>query len=133
MLFSQERFVERLSKLQRELLIEHVRDHVRPFSHDRDEAATRAGLISRGLIRWEPDTRSRIGVPDGTVLTELGREAVCLVLGWYIDALVVATERKEVRFNFPQERQAALFNLLAESVPYWRREAVFQTMQDRDQ
>lgn len=125
MLPSEQTIVERLSKLQRDLLIEHVRQDMRPFTTAQPESSTRASLILRGLIRYEPDDRSMLGVPEGTVLTERGRAAVCVVLGWYMDALVAAAERRGN--SFKHDRQAALFNLLAESVPYWRREALYQT------
>jgi len=69
----------RLSETQILFLTDHVeKDTVRPYGSNKNEDATRNSLIALKLIR---ETR------DGTVTTPAGREAKCLALGRWSDAL----------------------------------------------
>lgn len=82
-----------LSQMQREFLIDHV-EGLCPFtSSDPMINRTRESLLKRKLIRYEPPVRNRLGRPDGTVLTDAGRKAMCVILGQYADDLVRALEK----------------------------------------
>lgn len=80
-----------LSRTQCDFLIDHI-DSAHPLRHDNNEDRTRSALISRNLIRYEY-APTIVGRPRATVLTQLGREVVCIVLGQYADALERARER----------------------------------------
>jgi hypothetical protein len=121
MLPSQQAMVNKLSKLQREFLIEH-HNGMRPFRNSPIENTTRGSLIARKLITYHPPLRTLIGKPEGTVLTDpLGREAICMVLGAYADALVaVMHNRNALRALFNPDRQLALLKTLTECSAHWR-------------
>lgn len=74
-----------LSRVQCDFLVDHV-DEGRPVIHDRNEDTTRAALIARELIRYDQN-ESLVGRPKRTMLTDRGRECVCVILGEYADAL----------------------------------------------
>jgi len=76
-----------LSQIQRECLIDHI-DVGRPITHGGNEDATRKALIKRKLIRLDPPGSTI--TPTRTVLTDLGREMVGAILGYYADVLVKA-------------------------------------------
>ena len=117
MLPSQQIMVAKLSKLQREFLIAHV-NGLHPFTASPLETATRNSLVDRRLIEYVPERRSRLGCPDGTILTDLGHEALGMILGWCSDALVLAIRCRQLSWD----RQAALREALAECAAYWRME-----------
>lgn len=56
---------------------------------------TRRSLLAQELIRydWAPSSH-HTGFPKATVLTEIGREVVCIILGHYADNLTARTFRK---------------------------------------
>lgn len=121
MLPSQATMIAKLSKLQRDFLISHV-DGLRPFRNEPTETRTRESLIEKELIEYDPKARSRLGIPQGTTLTDpLGRETVCMVLGWYADAL----ERSNRAMNHAlamatnDDQQAACFKAMRDSAAYW--------------
>lgn len=91
---SLEATVLRLSHAQREFLVGHVDEKsingMRPFVNDPIENTTRRSLVVRGLVRFEPKTASRLGVPAGTMLTDDGHQALHAVLGECADALMKA-------------------------------------------
>jgi hypothetical protein len=86
--------VNKLSKLQREYLIEHCCG-LHPFVNEPLENATRRSLIERELIEYEPPIRSKLGIPQGTVLTDDGKEAVCAVLDQCAEALIRGLRSRE--------------------------------------
>jgi hypothetical protein len=96
----------KLSKLQRDLLIEHV-DGLHPFIDQPLENATRESLILRELICYEPATHSILGIPNGTRLTDPdGREALCFILECYWTGLLRwQRARDEKLFNPDMEIQ----------------------------
>lgn len=127
MLPSQRDSVNRLSKLQREFLIDHV-DGLRPFADQPVENATRAALLWRKLIRYEPPRTNRLGRPNGTVLTDDGREALGFILGCYADSLTRAIKAHQLG----EQREALLLRALHESAHHSRineaqQDALFMT------
>lgn len=82
-----------ISTTQCEFLIEHCCGE-RPITSNHLEAATRCALISRGLLRLQTHINA-VNRERGTVLTDKGREVVCIILGNYIDALMEAGLLKE--------------------------------------
>jgi hypothetical protein len=74
-----------LSKFQRDFLIEHIDRQVPIIRAEHGaRAKTANALIAAGMLRLVP-TGARF--PQGTKLTDVGREAVCIILGEYADAL----------------------------------------------
>ncbi len=127
MLPSQQSMVEKLSKLQRDFLIDH-HNGLRPFSQTSTEVRTCESLIERELIRYEPEPppgkERSLGKPDGTMLTDpFGREAFGLVISWYIEELVRINEKREaLRALFNEDQQLALRYVLMESAQHWRKD-----------
>src|SRR4029434_5704341 len=78
------REIRHLSHAQCEFLVEHI-DTVRPIKQNAHEPITRRIMIQHGYIRYEP---SNAVTPKGTVLTALGREAVCVVCDMWLEALL---------------------------------------------
>lgn len=81
--------VRTLSQNCKDLLIEHIHGEV-PIIRGRAErfqVAVQFGMIGAGFLLSVPPGSPR---PRGTVLSHLGREAVCMVLGDYADALTKA-------------------------------------------
>jgi hypothetical protein len=116
---SLERCVSRLSKLQREYLVEHACG-MHPFHNEPHENATRRSLVERGLIKYEPPTRSLLGIPHGTLLTPDGREVVCSVLAQYADALMLSLKwRDETLISRHLENQLRI--ALQECSAEWRK------------
>lgn len=74
----------KLTKPQRDLLLEHV-DGLVPVKQGL-ENFVRNALFERRLLRFERTLR-----PQNTILTDLGREVLCALLGSYADALVRAS------------------------------------------
>jgi len=89
------RIASNLKVLPRRLLIEHC-PGPRPIIRGPEEN-TRQSLLARELIRydWAPASH-HTGFPKATVLTELGREVVCIVLGHDADSLTASQFRKIV-------------------------------------
>ncbi len=106
--------IAKLSKLQREFLIDHV-DGVRPFIDQQIENMTRESMIARGLVRYHPQSRSHLGRPDGTALTNDGREALCTILGQYADALCRAVTARRLT----EHTEANLLRILTETATHW--------------
>ena len=73
----------KLSKQQRDFLIDHI-DGPHPISQGY-ETFVRNALEARGLVCFDLPQSLR---PKTTIITELGREIVCAILGDYADALV---------------------------------------------
>jgi hypothetical protein len=116
MLPSQQYAVAKLTKLQRDFLIDHV-DGFKPFHNERSENATRESLIARKLIRWEPEPIGSLGMPKGTVITDpLGREARAMILGWYADALIGAIAARVM----DEDKERMLLRVLMDSARCWR-------------
>jgi hypothetical protein len=115
--------IERLSKLQREFLIDHV-DGIRPFADAPVENATRGALLARKFICYEPPQRNRLGRPVGTVLTDTGREALSFILGDMADNLTRALLANERCLD--ENRECALFHVLTETAKHWRLQDVVQ-------
>ncbi len=123
MLPSQQTMVIRLSKLQRDFLISHI-DGLRPFKDEPTETRTREALIEKELIEYDPKARSLLGIPQGTVRTDpLGREAICMILGWYADALVhsMLAMNNALAAAETNDQQTALFKAMRDSARYWLR------------
>ena len=121
MLPSQQKMVIKLSKLQRDFLVSHV-DGMRPFRNEPTETRTRESLIDDELIEYDPRQRSRLGIPQGTTLTDpLGREAVCMVLGWYADELnrAMMAMNNALAAAKNDDQQTALFKAMRDSAKYW--------------
>ena len=78
------REIRHLSHAQCEFLVQHI-DTVRPISQDIHEPSTRRVMIQHGYIRYEPPNAIK---PQGTMLTELGREAVCVICDMWLEALL---------------------------------------------
>ena len=81
----------RLSRSMRQILVAHVREN-QPVDYTIGpiEGLFRRAchaLLSRDLIRYDHPQSPR---PKFTILTDLGRETVCYVLGEYADGLVTA-------------------------------------------
>ena len=81
----------RLSRHMRQMLVAHVREN-QPIDYmigPVESLVRRAcqGLLRRELIRYDQPQSNR---PKFTVLTDLGRETACYVLGEYADGLVTA-------------------------------------------
>lgn len=104
----------KLSKLQRDFLVDHV-DTIKPFCDNPIENMTRESLIVRKLVRYEPETRSRLGVPTGTVLTTEGRIALCTILGQYAEALMRAATAR----NIDHITESELLRVLTETATHW--------------
>jgi hypothetical protein len=111
--------VNKLSKLQRDYLVDHI-DVMRPFLNEPLENATRKSMIERGLIRYEPPTHSLLGVPHGTVFTDDGREAVCEVLEQCAQALIRGLRSRDERL-INSHLEDELRGALAECSAEWRR------------
>ncbi len=112
--------IMKLSSMQRTFLVSHY-DGLRPFNDAPVENATRSSLISRGLIRYQPDLRSRLGRPDGTVLTSpRGREAYHFIMEEYATYLIEALQKKQDAID--EDQQVALLHALEECARYWKRE-----------
>lgn len=100
----------KLSACQRAVLIEHVPAKM-PVSNEIDAAAalrrsTLAALTGAGLVCLDRKGTMR---PRFTMLTELGREVVCCVLGQYADALVrCGLLDKPVDFSVPSPLRAKI-------------------------
>jgi hypothetical protein len=75
--------VRQLSHAQCEFLTEHI-DIVRPICLEAGEDKTRAVMLQRGYIRYEPYNAIK---PRGTVLTDDGREMVCAICDMWLEAL----------------------------------------------
>ncbi len=116
-----ENTVQRLSHHQRAFLVSHCGyDGFRPFHDEPIENKTRQSLIIRGLVRYEPRMPSRIGKPQGTVLTDPdGRDAACMVLGEMADQLSHAIDYEQ---PIDKDRQQLLHDALAECARHWRNE-----------
>jgi len=123
MLLSLEYVIKKLTKLQREFLIDHV-DGMRPFIDQPVDNQVRESLITRHMIRYEPDIRSRLGRPDGTVLTDDGRSALGYVLGDYADALIRALEARQEFNNITREKELVV--VLREAAAMWREYESYQ-------
>ena len=103
-----------LATKPRELLVEHVKGFV-PLVRGPLEI-TRGALLRRGLVRYKySGSTSRF--PVATVLTEEGREVVCVILGQYADSLIAAADFLERVASPPivvgLERELALAKLMA--------------------
>jgi len=87
------RIASHLKVLPRRFLIEHA-NGPRPVIRGPEEM-TRRCLLGMELIRydWAPAAH-RTGFPKATVLTELGREVVCIVLGHDADSITASQFRK---------------------------------------
>lgn len=86
---SMREIVNRLSKSQRDHLIEHI-SGPQPILTGPQVHITGA-LISRNLIRYVHKFNDKHAkFPHHTKFTEFGREVVCIILGDYADALVRA-------------------------------------------
>ncbi len=77
--------IRNLRHAQRSMLINHIDQAV--DIDVRENPQTRLSLIQLGLLRGHPVGAAR---PRATMLTEGGRYAVGLLLGYYADALVEA-------------------------------------------
>jgi hypothetical protein len=82
----------RLSRSMREMLVAHVREN-QPIDYTIGSVEnlvrrSSESLQVRGLI--SPEGHGNKINPTSTVLTDLGREVVCHVLGEYADGLVTA-------------------------------------------
>lgn len=84
--FISEDFVRDLKQRQRDLIVEHVDGTVAIIANDKTRWATRFTLIKMGLLRYN----GRSMRPHSTELTEAGRQALGMILGWYADSLVKA-------------------------------------------
>lgn len=109
-----EDMIRKLSKLQRDFLVDHV-DGLRPFVDQPIENQTRESLVARKLVRYEPLARSQLGAPNGTMLTDAGREALCWLLGQYADALMRGIAAR----CLDQRSEAELLRVLTESATHW--------------
>ena len=78
------REIRHLSHAQCEFLVEHI-DAVRLISQNIHEPVTRRLMVQHGYVRYEPPNAVK---PHGTVLTELGREAVCVICDMWLEALL---------------------------------------------
>ena len=78
------REIRHLSHAQCEFLVEHI-DTVRPVTQSNHEPVTRRLMVQHGYIRYEPPNAVK---PHGTALTELGREAVCVICDMWLEALL---------------------------------------------
>ncbi len=110
---SLERLVLKLSSTQRDFLIEHSCG-MRPFVNAPLENKTRRSLVERELISYDPPTRSLLGIPNGTVLTDDGREALCFILGRCADNLTQGLWAKERLVD------STHFQALTEACAYWK-------------
>ena len=129
MLPSERSTVDKLSKLQREFLLGHDADGFRPFFNDKQENDTRASLLARKLVRYEPPVKNKLGCPAGTILTDpLGRQARAVILGDYADALVMAMKAEASRLPPDELKQRALYLALTDCAAHWRRE--YRMMQE---
>lgn len=76
----------------RELLMEHAAgpSPIRRNGNERgcDQERTRQGLMRRNLVRYVNLQNPSSLPPTHTILTEDGREVVCIVLGHYVDAIL---------------------------------------------
>ena len=77
-----------LTIIQRNCLIAHV-NGPQPFLTN-DARPTKRSLIEYGLLRAPCGGQPRVSRPKELVLSELGREVVCIVLGQYAEALIAA-------------------------------------------
>jgi hypothetical protein len=97
-----------MSKQQRDSLIDHA-NGPQPIVIGPD-SATRSSLIARGLLRYETHNRWK-SPTHRTVLTEFGREVLCMVLGDYADALVrtnCLAEMPEIALMRPRPERTAI-------------------------
>jgi hypothetical protein len=74
-----------LTNSQIEMMINHI-DGYCPVVLNRDESPTRVALIKRRLLCY-PGWACSGSRPVVTALTELGKEVICIVLGWRADQL----------------------------------------------
>lgn len=81
-----ENFVRGLQYRQRDMLVAHVDGAVPIKVAESHVAATRYSLVRLGLLRYT----DRSVRPRATELTEVGRQALGILLGVYADALVKA-------------------------------------------
>lgn len=114
-----------LSASQRDYLGYHV-DGLRPFVNAPIENRTRRSLVERGLIHYVPETRSRLGMPEGTRLTDDGREVLCALLDHMADSLTAAMRAKEAQRFVDPLREMALRQALADTAKEWKRQDVQQ-------
>ena len=80
-----QRIANHLTKTQRDCLIEHVHGP-QPF-HTNVIRQTKQSLVETRLLR-PPNGENMALRPTELMLSELGREVVCIILGEYADALV---------------------------------------------
>ena len=83
-----------ISVPQCDLLIGHCNGPRLINLRDNSENIVRRALIAQALIREEPGLHIT-ACPTHTVLTDKGRETVCIILGNYIDRLVEANVLKD--------------------------------------
>ncbi len=74
-----------MPKAQRDLLLRHI-DGPQLLAIG-PETYTRNALVLRNLLRFDNPNNLR---PHATLITDLGRETVCIILSDYADALVRA-------------------------------------------
>jgi hypothetical protein len=115
---SLERLALKLSSSQRDFLIEHSCG-MRPFLNAPVENKTRKSLVERELVTYDPPTRSLLGIPNGTVLTDDGREVLCFILGRCADNLTQGLWSHERVIDMTRETR--LFQALAEASEYWKK------------
>lgn len=75
-----------LLKPSRDLLLAHLDGQPRPLAIG-PESYSRNALVDRRLLRFDDNHSLK---PHSTIITELGREVLCTILGDYADALVRA-------------------------------------------
>ena len=98
-----------LTKLQRDVLIAHVRGP-QLFIAAHKYTPTTIGLMSKGLIHGFGMIK-----PHHTTLTVLGREVVCIVLGDYADRLLLEKDYEDRLL--PKPRRARKCPMNGHAVP----------------
>lgn len=99
-----------ISVPQCDFLITHCNGPRQINLRDGIENSTRRAMIAQALVREEPGPHIT-SCPTHTVLTDKGRETVCIILGNYIDRLVEANVLKDrpafVAASYKRELQQA--------------------------
>jgi hypothetical protein len=110
----------KMPKPQRDLLIAHI-DGPQLLAIG-PETSTRTALIDRKLLRFDTYASLR---PKNTIITALGREVLCAILGDYADALVRAgalTKVPPIVFKRSPKIVADDFDIEAVLAEAWRTE-----------
>lgn len=80
--------IRRLSATQKRILIEHIDVQVPVEVRNQARMRNLRSLRQKRLVRGHP---ANVGKPKVTVLTKSGRQAVCLILADYADAIEAET------------------------------------------